>query len=77
MEKESQDEHTLIDWFDDTMDEFHTWIGDIKDRREEYIKQREQEDVAILSKEINDVLDKEKKSNSIDKSSMWSFWIIG
>ena len=38
MNQESQEEHTLIDWFDERLDEFHEWLNTIRDTREKNLE---------------------------------------
>ena len=76
MVNEAEEDHTIIDWFDDMMDEFHAWLWDIKDRREKNIEQFEQEDAQELKQEIDQISEQDPHSLSIQKSSFWSFWLI-
>ena len=77
--KESQKdahEHTLLDRFDDILDDFHAWLWDIKHRRHENIIQLEAEDLEELTKEVAHV-QKSKDFVALDRSSLWNFWIAG
>lgn len=43
-----QEEWTLIEWFDDKLDEFHDWLEDIKDRREQNIQEIVEQEIKAL-----------------------------
>ncbi len=68
-------DHTILDRFDQILEEFHEWLWDIKDRREESIALYEEEDLQELSQEVAS-LNKKKEYVSIPTSTFRNFWIV-
>lgn len=71
MNQESHEEHTLIEWFDDKLDEFHEWLNDIRDTREKNL-----ETLAIQEVEQFPDVVQIDESTHISKESLWKFWLI-
>ncbi len=74
VQQDPQEEYTLLDWFDQTLDDFHEWLNDIKDRREKEVKKIESEDIKQLTQELSN--DTQEAAVKINTSSFRHFWTI-
>lgn len=66
-----KNDHTLLDRFDQKLDEFHLRIGDLRDQREQNIESQTKKEIEFFAK-------KRKKDTGtlIARESLWRFWLI-
>lgn len=66
-----ENDHTLVEWFDDKLDEFHSWLNELREQREQNIQTQETQELESFPE-----IRKKDTGTTIARESLWKFWII-